>query len=200
MKSVKSTILKTTIYSLAFLSMCTLVSCSQSDDSADTKEIAEEQNDEKFAKSKQDDAENLVAAAEIDLEEIKLGQLAQTKSSNADVKALGKMMEEHHTQALEELKALAKKKEISIPTSITKDGQDAYDKLNEKSGSEFDTKYCDMMVDGHEKAIKKIENTYDETEDSDIKSWSNALLNSLRQHLKHAEECKEKCDQKKSKS
>ena len=42
----------------------------------------------------------LVNAAEINLEEIQLGQLAQKYSLNADVKSLGKMMETEHAKKL----------------------------------------------------------------------------------------------------
>lgn len=193
-------LLKTNIYSLsilALLGMGTLASCS-SNNSEDSKEIAEDKNEEKFSGSKEDDAEYLVAAAEINLEEIKLGQLAQTKSTTPEVIALGKMMEKEHTKALEDLKSLANRKQISIPTTITEDGQDAYDKLADKSGKDFDEKYCDMMVNGHEKAIRKIENASDKSDDVDIKMWANTLLVSLRKHLDYSTDCQEKCEQRKS--
>ena len=54
-----------------------------------TEEVAKEQNAGKF--NDNDDEKNakfLVKAAEINLEEISLGKLAQEKSKNADVKAL----------------------------------------------------------------------------------------------------------------
>jgi len=45
-------------------------------------------------------AQFLVRAAEIDLEEIQVGQLAQKKSTMIDVQELGKMMETEHTKSL----------------------------------------------------------------------------------------------------
>ena len=55
-----------------------LTACGNSSKPEDTKVIAEEQNDEKLAaKTDEKDAQFLVNAAEISLEEISLGQLAQ---------------------------------------------------------------------------------------------------------------------------
>ena len=85
----------------------------------DTKEVAEEHNDAKFDNSKEKDAQFLVTAAEINLEEVNLGQLAQNKGTMADVKALGKMMETEHSAAQKDLQALAAKKQITLPHAWT---------------------------------------------------------------------------------
>lgn len=75
----------------------------------DLKSDAEEHNEAKFDNANEDDAKFLVNAAKINLEEIQLGQLAQTQGSTAHVKELGKMMETEHTQALGDLKEFAPK-------------------------------------------------------------------------------------------
>src|SRR5438105_3343278 len=84
-----------------------------------------------------DDAQFLKDAAEINLEEIQLGQLAQKNAVRDDVKELGKMMEEEHTKLFSELKELASKKAMTIPNAINEDGKDAYEKLDDKKESEF---------------------------------------------------------------
>jgi putative membrane protein len=105
---------------LILLFSITVVSCSNSQKGEDTKEIADEHNDAKFEDNdKEKDAQFLVNAAEINLEEISLGQLAQKNGNTADLKELGKMMEAGHTKSLTELTLLAKEKLITIPTSST---------------------------------------------------------------------------------
>jgi putative membrane protein len=159
----------------------------------DTKDTAEDRNDAKFDENKNEkDAKFLVDAAEIDLMEIQLGQLASTKATAADVKDLGKMMEEQHSKSLDNLKALAAKKTVSLPTSITDDGQDHYKKLADKNGNDFDKEFCDMMVDGHKDAISKFEKASTESNDAEIKDWAAATLPTLRNHLDHALTCQEK--------
>ena len=198
MTNFKPTILKTSLFATTFVAALSIVSCGGNMEVEDSKEIAEESNNEKFENAEEDDADFLVSAAEINLEEIQLGQLAQTNSSMPDVIELGKMMEEEHTKALEDLKILADKKQITIPTTITTDGMDAYDKLKDKVGVDFDKAYCDMMVNGHEDAIREFEKGSTDSEDSDIKSWASTTLVSLRNHLDHSVACQDKCAKIKS--
>jgi len=170
-------------------------SCMDNKKPEDTKDVAEEHNEAKFNNNKQEkDAEFLVKAAEINLDEISLGQLAQQNGRTFLVKELGKMMEDSHTKSLKDLTALAKKKMITIPTSPTNNSQEAYKKLNEKSGNDFDKKYADMMVNGHKEAIAVFEKASTDCNDSDIKESATAMLPDLRKNLDHAIDCQKKCE------
>ncbi len=161
----------------------------------DPKEIAEDKNEERFDDRKSEkDADFLVEAAAINLEEIKLGELAQQKGTMDDTKAMGKLMVKEHTAALKDLKQLAASKSITIPAVLTEDGQDAFDDLNEESaGKDFDKEYCSMMVSGHKAAIRKFENASSNAEDPDIRNWATSMLPTLRAHLENSNICKEKC-------
>lgn len=98
----------------------TVVSCGNDQKVEDTKEIAEDHNDAKFEDNdKERDAQFLVNATEINLEEISLAQLAQQFGKTEDVKELGKAMEINHAKSLQELTTLAQTKLISIPTAST---------------------------------------------------------------------------------
>ena len=163
--------------------------------SKDTKDIAEEHNNAKFDKSSNEkDAQFLVNAAEINMEEISLGQLAQQKGTSSHVKELGKMMEDAHTKSLADLTALAKTKNISLPTSQTENGEDAYKKLNDKTGNDFGKEYSSMMVNGHKKAIELFEKASTDCTDPYIKAWASATLPTLRTHLDHAMICQKECE------
>jgi putative membrane protein len=158
-----------------------------------TKEVAKDQNDGKF--NKNDDEKNaafLVKATEINLEEINLGKLAQKKSTNKDVKELGKMMETAHTKALADLQKLAAKKSISIPTELTQDAKNAHEKLDGKSEKDFNKDYADKMVSGHKDAIDLFEKESTESSDEDIRTWATTMLPELRAHLDHAIAVQEK--------
>ncbi|MCA1758790.1 MAG: DUF4142 domain-containing protein, partial [Bacteroidales bacterium] len=170
---VKKVMMQATLVALVLL----VASCGYNQKPKDTKEVAEERNDEKFDNNKKEnDAQFLVNAAEINLEQIQLGQLAQQNGGTAEVKELGKMMEDAHTKSLNELKALAKSKMITIPTSSTNDAQDAYKDLNEKSGNDFDKAYADMMVSEHEDTIETFEDASEDSNDNEIKNWARASL------------------------
>ncbi len=162
---------------------------------ADTKEIAEDKNEEKFENNNnKKDAQFLVNAAEINREEISLGQLAQQKSNISHVKELGKMMEDEHTRSLAALTELAYSKNISLPTSQTENGQIAYKKLNETSGSDFGKEYSDLMVSAHKDAIALFEKASTECTDPDIRVWASTMIPSLRTHLDHSLMCQKECE------
>lgn len=174
------------------------LSCNEDAKVVDTKDLAEEHNDAKFDNTaKEKDAQFLVNAAEINLEEIELGQLAQQKSKNKLVTDLGKMMQEAHQTSMNDLTALAAKKVITIPNTATENAKEAFKKLDEKSGKEFDNDYCKLMVDGHTKAISIFDKASTESNDADIKAWALATLPTLREHLDHAISCQKECEKMK---
>lgn len=179
----------------------TLFSASSCKDNAkpdDGKKIAEKSNEENITnKKKEKDAEFLVDATVINMEEIKLGQLAQKKSTQKDVKQLGKMMEEGHTKVLNDLTALAAKKSITIPTLPINKVEQAYQDLSAKSKTDFDKSYSTKMVDGHKDAIALFEKAAAECNDPDIKQWASTMLPDLRAHLDMAMTTQSKVDKMK---
>jgi putative membrane protein len=135
------------------------------------------------------DSQFLVRAAEINMEEVLLGQLAQQKSMVKEIIELGQMIEEAHTQSMGTLTELAKNKKITIPTMPKHSIREAYKKLNAKSESEFNKAYCDMMVDGHVDAIITFEKALKSIADEDIKEWATAAIPVLRNHLDRSRVC-----------
>jgi putative membrane protein len=182
----------------AGLIILSLNSCKNETKQEDPKEVAEDANEEKFdtINNKEDDSEFLVDQAEINLAEIEIGKLAQTKSTNPEVKKFGKMLVDEHTKSASEVSALAKAKNFTLPTSITEDGKEEYKKLNEKSGLDFDKKFADMMIDGHEKAIDKLKKASEKATDQDVKLWASNNIAGLTAHLEHAKMLKQELDKK----
>ncbi|MCD0464897.1 DUF4142 domain-containing protein [Flavobacterium sp. ENC] len=175
-----------------------LNSCKNETKQEDPKEVAEDTNEAKFdsIEDKKDDSEFLVDIAEVNLAEIEIGKLAQTKSTNVEVKKFGKMLVDEHTKSASEVSALAKAKNFTLPTSLTEEGQEEYNKLNEKSGVDFDKKFADMMIDGHEKAIDKLKKASEDAKDEDVKVWASNNIAGLTAHLEHAKMLKQNLDKK----
>ena len=175
-----------------------LQSCKNETKQEDPKEVAEDANEAKFDSidSKEDDSEFLVDQAEINLAEIEIGKLAQTKSTNPEVKKFGKMLVDEHTKSASEVSALAKAKNFTLPTSLTEEGQEEYNKLNEKSGVDFDKKFADMMIEGHEKAIKKLDKAAKDANDQEVRTWASTNIAGLTAHLEHAKLLKQNLDKK----
>lgn len=154
--------------------------------SGDSVENAHDANDlkEQAGTGQEDDSNDFVVkAAAGGLLEVELGRLVQEKAQSAEVKAFGKMMMDDHSKANEELKALAARKNITLPGSLGEDEQKHVSELRELSGAEFDKKYVDMMVEDHKKDIDLFEEAAEDEKDADLKAFAAQQLPTLRQHL-----------------
>jgi len=127
------------------------------------------------------------------LGEIKMAQLAQQKAANKDVKDLGQMLEKDHSAVLSELRSYASQKNIEVPAEETQEAKDAYNEFTKKSGKEFDKDWCDLMEKKHKDGISKFEGLANEADaDPELKSIVNKTLPTLRSHLDHVMQCKNK--------
>jgi putative membrane protein len=119
--------------------------------------------------------------------EVQMGQLATQKASNPDVKAFGQQMVDDHTKANNELKDIASKKGLTLPTGLDAKDQATYDRLSKLSGAEFDRAYMADMVRDHRADIAEFEKEASQGSDPDIKSFASKTLPTLRHHLEMAE-------------
>jgi putative membrane protein len=136
-----------------------------------------------------EDAKFVVDAAAGGMEEVQLGQMAQQKAMAQDVKAFGAMMERDHSKAGDRLTALAKDKNIVLPSALSPDMQKMADDLQKKNGNNFDKDYISMMMDDHKKDIKEFEKEAKNGADADIRAFADSSLHMLRTHLDSAESC-----------
>ncbi len=162
------------------------------DKKGDSKDLAENQNDEKFKDNPiKDDAHFAVAAADGGLLEVELAKLAETNASSQVVKDFSKHIVEDHSKANEELKALALSKSISLPDALSEKYQKKVEDLSKKSGAEFDKDYIDLMVSDHKDDIKAFEKEAEKGNDPEIKAFAESKLPTLKHHLQMAEEAEE---------
>jgi putative membrane protein len=140
-----------------------------------------------------DDVKFLVASAEISLEEINLGKLAQTHANMSEIKEMGKKMKDDYMNILTQLKNIAANKSISLPNEMDSDGKDAYEKLMVKNGSDFDEQFSDILISTDKNAVGVFEKEVQGTKNTDIKAWAASLLLTLKTHLTNTEYCQEKC-------
>ena len=144
--------------------------------------------------STESDLQFLIHVAEINMEEVLLGQLAQQKSKSPDIQKLGKMMEETHSQSFIDLKEIAKKQNLKIPTIPTHKARWTYKKLNKISRDDFDLTYCNLMVEEHRYIITVFEKELKKSDDEEITKWTRSMLPTLHAHLTYALNCQNKCE------
>ncbi len=137
-----------------------------------------------------DEAKFALTAADGGMAEVMLGKLAQEKTANASIKDFGEMMVMDHSKANDELKALAKSKNIALPLVVSADKQKAYDDLNKKSGADFDKAYVSAMIDGHKSTAKLMEDEATNGKDPDLKAFAAKILPTVNTHLAKINEIK----------
>jgi putative membrane protein len=190
---------------LIFMSSCSENNRSDSKDMAENGNMNHRASDGKMNNSStadktilvienNNDSTFLIKVAEMQLEEIRLGRLAQQKGTTPHVKELGKMMEEGHSKTLASLETLARDNSITIPTTTSSDSEDRYNDLGDETGADFGKAYSKMIVDHHEDAIELFEKASRDSENQQIRTWASNQLPTLRTHLEHAEACKVECD------
>jgi putative membrane protein len=120
------------------------------------------------------------------LMEVELGQLAQQNAKSERVKNFGQMMVRDHSQANDDLKAVARQKNVTLPETMPAEHQHHKDDLSKKTGAEFDKAYMKMMVDDHKKDIDAFEKASKDASDPDVKNFASQKLPTLRMHLDSA--------------
>lgn len=129
------------------------------------------------------DAAFAVEAANGGMAEVELGKLAQEKATNPRVKKFGEMMVMDHSKANDSLMAVAKVKNITLPSAVSPDEQKIKADLTKKTGKDFDKAYVDAMVDDHKKDVKKFADATKSLKDPDLKAFAQKTLPVLQTHL-----------------
>jgi putative membrane protein len=122
------------------------------------------------AAASDDDKQFLSMAAQSDVNEIKLSQLAETKASAPQVKAFSKKMVSDHTMLETKMKPFATEWGITPPTGLDSAHQAIYDKLNGLSGTDFDKQYMSAMAEDHHKALDAFTKELNTTSDPQFKA------------------------------
>lgn len=165
------------------LSAWTFQACSSGEKkNEDSVENAQEINEDKGVIKDDDDSDFAVETTSGGMMEVELGKLAQEKAQNERVRNFGKMMVTDHTKVTNELKALAARKNLTLPTTIGQDHQKHIDDLAKLTGAEFDRQYVKLMVNNHKKGIKKFEEVVNDSKDADFRTFAAKTLPTLQKH------------------
>lgn len=186
---------------LILLALPCLFACNQGN-RKDSVETAEETNKARteappgnttVAAMSEDDTEFMVEAASGGLMEVQMGQMAMQKAMDPTVKDFGQMMANDHSRVNDELKALAQRKNMTLPSTPGEDHQRDIRQLTEKdAGRDFDRAYIKMMIDDHKKDVEKFEKIALDADDPDLKAFAAKHVPHLKMHLQKAEDIQNK--------
>ncbi len=131
----------------------------------------------------------MVEAAQGGMAEVELGKIALEKASSNIVKEYARRMVVEHTQANNELQALALQKGVTLPMAIGEKNEKLKQDLLELSNTKFDEEYMEEAgIKSHEDQAKLFERQVERGQDPDVKNFAAKTLPVVQKHLQHAQD------------
>jgi len=159
----------TSLVAVTVVSVC-VAGVAMAADPAGTKSSSLSAQDKTFIKK----------AAKGGLMEVAMGNMAEQNAQSEDVKSFGKRMVTDHSKANDELKAIAEKKGVTIPSKGP----------SEKWTS--DKTYMSAMVKDHEKDLSEFREEATHGSDPDVKKFADDTAKVIQEHLDLAKDTQSK--------
>ena len=123
-------------------------------------------------------------AAQTDMVEANLGQMAGSVASAQPVKDYAQMLVTDHTNDFNQLYTVAQQANLNRPNAIDAEHNKAMiDPFQKLKGAAFDHKYAQEMVAGHTKAIAVYKKEAADAQNPALKSYAEQALPVLEKHL-----------------
>jgi len=120
-----------------------------------------------------------VDARLMDLEE---GKVVIQRSTSKNLKEYGDLMMKDQSRMLEELKIIADRKQVKLPSDLSQEKAEGLADLKKEHGTSFDKKFVKMMILDHKRDVKKFEKAT-KSDDADIKLFATKYLPVVQSHL-----------------
>jgi putative membrane protein len=169
MKSKLTVTSRFSVLTLMVVSLC-FASLALAQESSTSKSSSLSENDKTFMKK----------AAKDGAMEVAMGRLAAQNAKSDEVKSFGQRMVTDHSKANDELKSIAAKKGVKLPSK----------EPSEKWTS--DKVYMDMMVKDHEKDLAEFQDEATNGSDPDVKKFAEDTAKIVQEHLDLAKQTQSK--------
>lgn len=133
------------------------------------------------------DKKFLEQAADEDMTEAHLGQMAEKSASASPVRDFGQKLERDHTDGYQGLTALAGKSGASIPKGIDIRKDRSLEGLAHLKGNNFDRQFLDREVRDHKRALAEFKREAAHGRDADVKAYAGKMVPILEDDLRMAE-------------
>ena len=128
-------------------------------------------------------------AAQTDMVEANLGQLAGTVASSQSVKDYAQTLVTDHANDYHQLYDAAHKANLTVPDAIdAENNKSMIDPFQKLKGAAFDRRYVQDMVAGHTKVLAIYKKEAADAQDPALKSYAEGALPVLEAHLAAAKE------------
>ncbi len=131
-------------------------------------------------------------AAQIDMLEAHLGQMAADQAASPDGTSYAQMRVADHTADYQQLQTLAAKDNMTVPTGLDAEHYKMTVPFAKMNGAAFDSKYASTMIAGHTQAIGVYTKESTNAQSADVKAYATATLPALQKHLDGAKDLSKK--------
>ncbi len=121
-------------------------------------------------------------AAQTDMTEAHLGQLAADQAQSQGVKDYAQMLVTDHTADYTQLSAIAGKAGLTVPKGLDAKHDKMIAPFTKLKGRAFDQHYIHEMVAGHEAAIAAYNKESRDGQNADLKAYAQQALPTLEKH------------------
>jgi putative membrane protein len=128
------------------------------------------------------DRDFMVKASYGNNSEVDAAQLATSKTAEVAVKNFAQMMITDHTTAQNDLKNLATKKTVGIPSGPDSAHIAMKNQLSALAGRAFDSAYMHGQLNDHVTVINLMQNEISNGKDGDVKNYANTYLPKVQMH------------------
>lgn len=129
------------------------------------------------------DAEFMKSAAHSDQNEIQLSRLVLDKGATGMAKTHAEMMIQDHTKSTSDLKVIAQKKNVTLPTDMDAEHKAIAEKMRKLSGKELETQFLNQMVTDHQKTLNTMAAHQKMTKDADLQGFITKTTPVIVKHL-----------------
>lgn len=180
---------------ITLLSAATLLvaaSCNSNDSVKEAQKVNEVKADSATAntdmgnvekKSMEYDSEFMAKAASGGMLEVEMGKQVAARAVTPDAKKFAEQMVSDHTKSNAELMALAAKKNITLPTTLSDKHKDVLKDVTEEKGVKMDQEYMKEMLKDHQEDVKEFTDASIKASDPDIKAFAAKNVPVLQMHL-----------------
>ena len=130
-----------------------------------------------------DDKEFMMTAAHSDQNEIQQSKMALAKGVTGMAREMADKMIADHTKSTADLKKIAAKKGVTLPTDMDADHKALAPVMEKLSGKAFEAKYLAQMQADHQKTANTMLAHEKMTNDADLKAFIGKTLPVVQQHL-----------------
>lgn len=114
------------------------------------------------------------------------GNLATEQAASRKYQQYGKRLMKDQNKLMEEIKALAEAKKLTLPLEISGEKNEELNRMKSISGETFERRFRRMIIKDHKRDLDFFKQTAESSTDPEIRDFAKRYLPLIEQHLELA--------------